>query len=1070
MPYRRAAGQVARGVGHDAHRLLRRLGALAAVAILVLLVGIWRLLQGPIELNWLAPYVEAGFERSGIGFKVAISGVRFGIDRATHQLDLRTENVRIALPDGEPLATFPEMVMSFGIGPLLRGRIAPTQMAIERPVLHLTRDAAGGVSAQIEAGDQAAGALGPQMLEQLAGPPERNTPFGSLRRLAIRGATVILDDRRTGQTWRADRVDIAVERGGNGIAGDISLALPMGASLPELHASYRYIADQQILELDMSIDGVQPSAIPALIPELAQLRHVEAPVSGTLKTRIDMARGGAQGSRLDLAFGPGRLLSEWLPTGSLSIEKGHLRATYAPERHEVRVESLALDLGAGTDLVLDGSLTGVTPELFAAAADARPPGRIRGQIAGTLKHVPMAKLGNLWPMALSPGGRRWTLANVHDGVLDEASVQLVLDIDPVGRTAHVRRADGRLRYHDLTVDYFKGLAPVRKVGGTAVFANDQVEFLPTSGIVKGIKLAGGSLRVTNLDDPIEWLTIDLALAGPLQDALEIIDSKPLHYARAIGVNPAQVAGRTETRLRFKLPLVDDLKFSAVEYSAKSTITGASVAKILLDRGIRDGNFTLDVTRTGAQARGAARYDGIPAKLDANIFFQPKNGPSALYRAEMTLDDDAQRRLGLDFLPDRLSGPIALDATYTAFAENRGEATALLDLRGATISIPEAGWKKPPGQPGTAKIVLDLDHQRISRIRQLDISAPGLDGRLTALLGADRRQLDRVEIRHLAVGESTISGAVARRAGGGWRADIQAGRLDGRHLLKDATSSSTPPGSTPQGATPPLAINARIERLVLGPKRELHQVSADLLRGSDGVWQSGNLAGRYANGRQMSLRFGEGGGRRVVFQSDDLGATLSLLDVTENIVGGRISIDGQLSDAAGQRVLRAQVEGRDYMVMRASVMARLLALPSLTGFASTLTGTGLPFSTLRGTIVYSGNRITLERVLAFGEALGVTANGWIDIDRDQIELQGTVAPAYALNSILDNIPIIGDLLGGGSQGLFAANYRLTGPIADPDINVNPLSALAPGILRQLFAPLVGFPPLQQERPPSAAAPQ
>jgi hypothetical protein len=147
------------------------------------------------------------------------------------------------------------------------------------------------------------------------------------------------------------------------------------------------------------------------------------------------------------------------------------------------------------------------------------------------------------------------------------------------------------------------------------------------------------------------------------------------------------------------------------------------------------------------------------------------------------------------------------------------------------------------------------------------------------------------------------------------------------------------------------------------------------------------------------------------------------------------------------------------------MARLLTLPSLTGFASLLSGSGLPFSTIRGDFAYSGSRITIERLLAFGESLGITANGWIDIDRDRLELQGTVAPAYLINSLLGNIPIIGALLGGGSQGLIAANYQLSGPTGDPQVAVNPLSALAPGILRQLFAPLVGFSASPQE-PPAA----
>jgi uncharacterized protein YhdP len=154
-------------------------------------------------------------------------------------------------------------------------------------------------------------------------------------------------------------------------------------------------------------------------------------------------------------------------------------------------------------------------------------------------------------------------------------------------------------------------------------------------------------------------------------------------------------------------------------------------------------------------------------------------------------------------------------------------------------------------------------------------------------------------------------------------------------------------------------------------------------------------------------------------------------------------------------LRAHVEGQNYTITGAPGVARLLALPSLTGFASLLSGTGLPFSTLRGDFTYSGSQIATGQMLAFGESLGITANGWIDIDRDRLELQGTVAPAYMINSILGNIPVVGQLLGGGSQGLIAANFQLSGPMSDPAVAVNPLSALAPGILRQLFSPLVGF---------------
>ena len=1020
--------------------------------ILVALFGIWRLMQGPIGLNWATPYVETAFDRSGIGLKVAVSGVRIGIDRNTHQLDLRTENVRVSLPGGEPLASFPEMTTSFALGALLRGRLAPTQVIVERPLLHLVRDAGGTISARIGAADEAAPDLGPQMLEQLAGPRQRDAPLGLLRRLDISGATVIVDDRRSGHTWRADRVDFAVRRSAKGVRGDFSLAVPIGNSLPALQASYRYFADRQVLDLALSIDGVQPAAIPPLIPELAALQHVDAAVSGTLRTRINFAQHRAEGSRLDLTLGPGRLHSEWLPTGSLAIAGGELHAVYAPETSEIRLDSLALDLGGDTRLALQGVLGGITPEFIAAAAVAAPPppGHVRGTLNAVLTHVPVARLGELWPTIFSRGGRRWVLANITQGILDKAQVQLDLDLDPAAHAATVLNASGGLRYHDLTINYFEGLPPVHAVAGKARFAGDHLDFTPSGGALKGLTVTGGTLRLTDLGAKTEWLTVDLGLDGPLRDVLEVIDSKPLRFVHAIGLDPGRISGRAVTQLHFKLPLLADLKADAIEYAAKATITGASLGKVAFGHALNDGDLALDLSHSGAHLRGTARFGGIPGKLDAHVLFHPKSGaPRTTYRVDLTLDDAAQKQLGLDVAGNRVSGPVGVDVSYAAYPGGRGAATALLNLRDAALAIPEAGWKKPPGQPATAKLVVALDNDSITQIPQIEVAADGLAGSFAARLAADHT-LAQIQIKHLAIGDSELSGTVAPRPAGGWRADIHAARADAQHLIKEDTTS--PP--TAQSA--PLLINARIDQLILGSQRQLHQVSARLLR-TDGIWQSGQIAGHYANGHQLSLVFGADGGHRLVFKSDDLGAALQLLGVADGVVGGDLTIEGLLSEVAGRRTLHAHLEGDNYRLVRTPLMARLLALPSLTGIASMLSGSALPFSTLRGDFIYNGDRLTLVRLLAFGEALGVTANGWVDLDRDRLELQGTVAPAYLLNSILGNVPVIGKLLGGGSQGLFAANYRLSGPSGNPRVTVNPLSALAPGVLRQLFSPITGLPP-------------
>jgi hypothetical protein len=1041
----------------SAHRLLRWCGAVTAVLILVMMVAIWRLMQGPVHLDFLAPYVEAALDRAGIGIGVRLSGMRFGIDPSANELALRADNVRLAAPDGATLADLPATSMSVALGPLLEGRVAPTSLIVDHPVLHLKRDAGGAVSMHLAPAEQSADTPVPVALDRLLSPEEGDPRAALPRHVAIRGATVLIDDARSGRTWRIEPVDIAIARGPDGIGGDLSLAMALGAGRPELRVAFRHAAASKRLDLDLSLDGVRPADLAALLPELAPLRQIETALSGALRARIDLDGGRIESGQLDVAIGEGRLNSELLPDGGVAVERGELRAAYDPERRELRLDTLRLDLGNGGELAVAGVVADIAPELAAAINGGRPQGPLKASVAAVLKHVPAARLGELWPAAFSPGGRRWTLANVHDGVLDEASVQLAIDLDPAARAASVTKAAGALRYRDVTVHYLKGLEPVRKVSGRAVFDGDRLEFAPAEGWLRGLKVTGGALRLTRLGQDVEWLTVDLPVTGPLRDVLEVIDAKPLGYASDIGIDPAKAAGRVETRLHFRLPLLDALKLAQVEYKVEATLAGVAIADAALGHDISNGDFTLSIDRPGARLRGAARFADVPVRLDSELLFHAKEGPRVRYRIAATLDDAARRRLGFEVAPARLAGPVALEANYTEFAGNRGapgrgEADIRLDLREAALALPEAGWKKPPGDAASARVVLDLDNNRLARVRRVDAQAPGLAAVLSGRFAAGGNAIERLDIHRLTIGASDLTGTVARRAEGGWRADIHAATLDAQPLLKEANGAAPAKSGADASAADalPLAVNARIGRVLLGPRRELRQVAASILR-EGGEWRSAQIDARDPGGGALWLRLGEdGNGRRLMFQTDDLGAVLKLLDVTDTVAGGRLKMDGVLSREGGKPVLRAYLEGADYTVRNSSTALRMLSLPSLTGIASALSGSGLPFSTLRGDLVYRDGVLSIEKALGYGESIGVTAAGWIDTGSDRLQLSGTVAPAYALNSLPGKVPVIGAALG-GAQGLFAAGFRLSGTTSDPKVAVNPLSALAPGGLRALFAP-------------------
>jgi hypothetical protein len=1035
------------------------LGGVAAVLILVAGVGIWRLMQGPVELDRLVPYVQQALERSGAGLGVAVSGVSIAIDRQTHQLDLRVADVRLALPSGEKLANFPEMATSFSLGALLGGRLEPTRFTIERPVLLLTRDANGELSFQIGDKGQTARGLGFDSPLGIFGPLRDGAAWSQLRQVTIRDATVVIDDRMTGHVWRANRVAATLERGEDAVDGDLSLAAELGGNAPELHASYRYDAAAQHLDLKLAVDGLDPTALAPLAPGLAPLAQAQMPVSGTIALRFDLAGNKVENARLDLGFGAGKLDTPLL-VGGLPVASGELHADYAPENSALRLEQLALDLGGGTRLVVDGQLGGLAPELVSAGSVW--PDKLNGALRIALTNMPTGRLNELWPLGVAKGGKRWATANLADGVLDDVTVQLAVAVDPAAQSAAFSNARGTMRFHDMTVTYLDTLPPARKVSGTATLADRRLDFAFTGGQLKTLKATGGTVTVTDLGAPVETMTIDIPVTGPLQDALELIDTKPFHYAHEIGLDLARIGGKAEAQLHFKLPLVNNLKFDQVDYGAKATLTGASITKVAADRHLSDGNFTVDLAHTGVHLQGSCKFDGSPTTVDGNIYFHPANGPRVRYRIGLALDDSARQRLGWADSGDRLMGTVKADLTYTAPPTGTKAALdGVLDFSGARVTLADLGWEKPLQAPGTAKFSLELDNDAVTRVPTIELKAPGLDGRLAMNFSVDQDQFEQVDIRHLIIGDDDLTGVVSRRPDGSWRADIHAARLNLHRMLKKALNDEGP------DTGPPLQIDARVARLSLGPSphRELRDVTAALLRGKAG-WQSVKIYGSYADGSRLavSLAPSADGARRLHIESDNLGASVSLFGIADNVVGGKLTIDGTVIEADGHSVLHAHVDGRDYSLVRAPALAKLLSLASLDGVYGLMSGSGIPFTNLRGDLSFTQGRITLDPMIGFGGALGVTTRGWLNPSEDQIDLDGTLAPAYVLNSIVGNLPVIGSLLmGGEGQGLFAAAFRLTGSNDDPTVTVNPLSALTPGLLRHLFDPLVGTsrtPPTQQ----------
>ena len=68
----------------------------------------------------------------------------------------------------------------------------------------------------------------------------------------------------------------------------------------------------------------------------------------------------------------------------------------------------------------------------------------------------------------------------------------------------------------------------------------------------------------------------------------------------------------------------------------------------------------------------------------------------------------------------------------------------------------------------------------------------------------------------------------------------------------------------------------------------------------------------------------------------------------------------------------------------------------------------------------------------------------------MKLEGVLIPAYAINAILNKIPVLGKIITGvDGEGIIGFNYKVAGSYKNPEYTINPFSILTPGIVRNIF---------------------
>jgi hypothetical protein len=1022
---------------HGCLLLLRYTAALLAGLAIAGAVLVWRIASGPISLDFITPWVQQALSDPEHGINVSIEHTVLSHEPGSSTVGLVAQGVHLRRADGSAEVVLPRVALDLSVRAALSGALAPTRVVLMAPELHLTRQPDGTIHLGLGEG---AGAedLASGVLADLEVRPNQRGPLGYLREVAIRDAQLTLDDRALHITWQARRADVTLFRSEQGLSGDAQVAILAGDQEASIHADFQYADAERRLTGALGITDLVPARFAAAAAPLAPLQALKVPVTGRLGFSIDTASLHVEGARADVTIGAGRIEDARLAQGVLPVTGGVARLGYNPATARVTVEELTLQTD-GPVLSFTGQVGGVDPGFLRGGSLQRLD--IGGRIS--LSQVSIDSLARYWPDALSPHSRSWVTTHLRDGIVNEskADIHLAVDFDPsVLKPVRVDYLQGTLAFHNLTADYFPPLPQVHQIDGTGTFNRATFELVATSGVLQGLRVGGASIQMTKLDTNDETIAILLGVRGPLRDTLQVIDTPPLRYARAVGIDPDKVSGTADTQLTFRFPLINDLKMANVDYGAKAVLQDVTIPGLASGHDLGTGDLKLDLDRAAFRIQGTSEIDGVPATVS---WMQSLKAGDATrrYTLKARLDDAARKHFGVDFLAGYVNGVIGVDVVSTT-QKASGEADIGLDLKDAALSFDRLNWSKRIGVPATAQLRVAFAGDQITEIPQATVKADGIDAALAIRMQPAGSEIQNIEASRLVLGKTDLSGSIQRQPKGGWAATVAGKSLDASKLLKDVGKGS-------DQRTQPLTLEAKLDRVMLSNDREVKNLALRFV--DDGHhWQTVVADAVLAGGGKLSVRFGETPGQ-LRAGTDDMGAAFKLLGVSDNVVGGTFVVTGTAEDQGDQRVFSGIADGENYKVVHAPLVARVLSVASFAAVNSMLSGEGIPFDRLAAKYTFGDGKLSVTDAKALGGAIGINVSkGTLDLKADTIDLSGTLAPAYTVNSLLGRIPVLGDLLvGGEGQGVFAANFRIQGQTDDPKVSVNPLGMMAPGFVRKLF---------------------
>ncbi|MGN6750568.1 MAG: hypothetical protein ACTHJS_18450 [Xanthobacteraceae bacterium] len=920
-----------------------------------------------------------------------------------------------------------------------------------------------------------------------------------LRELGLKNGTLTVDDRRTGKRWSFHDITMSLERPRSG-----GIAVSIGSENPErpwsLTTAIKPTTDGH---RNIALEARQVAANDLLLASRLDdgTMQVDLPLSASLRGEI-----GRNGMPLALVgrivANAGAISDGDSSDGRIEIDRAEFKINWdaASRQLEVpfqivsgnnrftllgQVEAPAQPQGSWGFKVGGGSIVLSTPaapgeplvlnriavigrfdptskKLFINHGDVGNAdlgvavsgnadysnGNLRIATGLAATRMSSDALKKLWPVFVAPKVRDWFNEHLASGTLERLTIAVNAPFDTLKASGPPIPDDG------LTVDALATNCVLHPVSGLpalhdadltvhVVGRNAQIAVgKATADVPSGRKLvlSSGLFEVPDTAPRQPPARVHFKLDGPVPAAAELLMTERLRDASyGAPFDPATTRGNMTALVALAMPLKPDLPPGSTNYAITVDALNFSAERMIMGQKVESADLKVSANNQGFALKGDVKIGGAPASLE---YRRLRGDDAADVHLQGMLDEIARTNLGLDS-SGAISGAIPIDVTgrVSAASERDGRFAVQADLTSAQIEGFLPGWVKQAGKPARATFTLVTKPQSL---RVEDLLIEGAGGGVKGVVDLDGSG-DVISANFPSYGFSDGDRAslkVDRMSDGTLRAIMRGDAYDGRGFLKTLAGASGK--ATPK--RPPADIDLDMKLgAVLGHNGEaLRGLELKMSRRNGEIRSLGLLAKIGRAGALTGELRGRPGGRQVVqLESTDAGALFRFSDVYSRMTGGQITTVMDAPSPANP-VQLGTVNVRNFAVHDESQLERAVANGNQAGRNANMAFSGLKVDFTRGP-----GRIALHDGVVRGPVLGGTIDGVIDYADDEVHLRGTLIPLYGANNLLGQLPIVGLFLGGEKEGLVGVTYEVVGKPAGPVLHVNPLSALAPGLLRKVF---------------------